>query len=261
MPNAKRLKGSGAAKAGKARQPPANIEAERPTPAEVEEEEHQFVQLARKSWLKPGKKAAKTKVKNDVLKQGIWDVLEQDGFQYKSLLLLESLQTLEGYLWPGYTEEASNFHVLLIALIANVKRREHLETWSLFEDRPQEFSSMFRRVLSLLLDRTLSTSIRTHLLCFLIYAFQSLDCAIVRKECAPLVSIGIWQNLSSERQRERLLDENTHLRKAWRASHKRYDAADDAVKARLRFERSWLYSLLLDFLGLLYDESSKSGML
>lgn len=34
------------------------------------------------------------------------------------------------YLWPAYTDEASNFHVLLIALIANVKRREHLETWS-----------------------------------------------------------------------------------------------------------------------------------
>lgn len=34
------------------------------------------------------------------------------------------------YLWPGYTEEASNFHVLLIALIANVKHREHLATWS-----------------------------------------------------------------------------------------------------------------------------------
>lgn len=130
----------------------------------------------------------------------------------------------------------------------------------LFEDRPDGFSSMFRRVLSLLLDRTLSTSIRTHLLGFLIYAFQSLDCSIVRKECAPLVSIGIWQNLSSETQRETLLDQNTHLRKAWRASQKRYDAADGATKARLRFERSWLYSLLLDFLGLLYDDATKSGM-
>jgi intron-binding protein aquarius len=118
---------------------------------------------------------------------------------------------------------------------------------------------MFRRVLSLMLDRTLSISIRTHLLCFLIYAFQSLDCGIVRKECAPLVSIGIWQNLSSEKQREDLLDQNTHLRKAWRASQKRYDAADDSIKARLRFERSWLYSLLLDFLALLYSDSSKSG--
>lgn len=37
---------------------------------------------------------------------------------------------MSSYLWPAYTDEASNFHVLLIALIANVKRREHLETWS-----------------------------------------------------------------------------------------------------------------------------------
>jgi hypothetical protein len=34
------------------------------------------------------------------------------------------------YLWPGYTDEASNYHVLLIALIANVKNREGLNTWS-----------------------------------------------------------------------------------------------------------------------------------
>ena len=96
MPNVKRLKGSGAAKAKKQpqRQPPASDG--RPTPAEVEEEEHQFVQIARKNWLKKGKKPAKPKVKNDVLKQ-IWDQLEREGFQYKSLLLLESLQTLEKY--------------------------------------------------------------------------------------------------------------------------------------------------------------------
>lgn len=55
------------------------------------------MQIARKHWLKPGKKTAKVKVKNDVVKQGIWDVLEQDGFSYKLLLLLESLQTLEKY--------------------------------------------------------------------------------------------------------------------------------------------------------------------
>ncbi|KAI9167360.1 RNA helicase aquarius [Paramyrothecium foliicola] len=257
MPNAKRLKKSGAAQASEPLKPQPDSNRERPTPAEVEEEEHAFVQVARKNWLKPGKKAAKPKVKNDVIKQNIWDLLEREGFQYKSLLLLESLQTLETYLWPGYTEEASNFHVLLIALIANVKKREHLETWSIFEDRPAEFSSMFRRVLSLLLDRTLPTIVRTHLLCFLIYAFQSLDCDIVRKECAPLVSIGIWHNISSEKLRETLLDQKPHLRKAWRAAHKRYDASDDATKARLRFERSWLYSLLLDFVSLMYEPAAK----
>lgn len=216
------------------------------------------MQVARLNWLKPGKKTAKVKVKNDVIKQGIWDVLEQDGFSYKLLLLLESLQTLESYLWPGYSEQASNYHVLILALICNVKRREHLETWKIFEERPDDFSSLFRRILSMTLDRTLSTTLRTHLLCFLIHAFQSLDCTIVRKECAPLVSIGIWHNLSTEKRQEAQLDSSPHLRKAWRAAQKRYDAADEATKARLRFERSWLYTLILDFINQLYSESSKS---
>ncbi|KAK0385765.1 hypothetical protein NLU13_6942 [Sarocladium strictum] len=259
MPNAKRLRSSGASKAHPkaAPAPDASKDEGRPTPAEVEEEEHQFVQVARKNWLKQGKKPAKVKVKNDVLKQNVWDQLEREGFAYKSLLLLESLQTLEIYLWPGYTEDASNYHVLLIALIANVKRREHLETWSLFEDKPIDFSSLFRRVLSMSLDRTLATTIRTQLLSFLIHAFQSLDCTIVRKECAPLVAIGIWHNLSSDKMRDAHLDQAPHLRKAWRGAQRRYDAADDATKARLRFERSWLYTLLLDFLNIVYEERSK----
>ena len=89
-------------------------------------------------------------------------------------------------------------------------------------------------------------------MCFLLCAFQSLDNGLVRKECAPLVSISMWHNLASEATRERRLEENTQLRKVWRASLKRYDAADEAGKAKLRFERSWLYTLLVDFVGRLY---------
>lgn len=33
------------------------------------------------------------------------------------------------YLWPGYTEDSINHHVLLIALIATVKSRENLPMW------------------------------------------------------------------------------------------------------------------------------------
>ena len=131
----------------------------------------------------------------------------------------------------------------------------------IFEDRPTEFSSMFRRVLSMMLDRTLSITIRTNLLCFLIHSFQSLDCSIVRKECAPLVSISIWHNLSTDTLREAQLNKSTTLRKSWRAALKRFDAADDAGKSKLRFERSWLYTLLLNFLGLLYDGQGKQGAL
>ena len=71
------------------------------------------------------------------------------------------------------------------------------------------------------LDTTLSPTVRTHLLSFTISAFQSLDSGIVRKECAPLVSISIWHNLSSEKKRERKLDQSVQVRKAWRAAAKR----------------------------------------
>lgn len=109
------------------------------------------------------------------------------------------------------------------------------------------------------LDTTLSATIRTHLLSFIISAFQSLDTGIVRKECAPLVSISIWHNISSEQKRERKLDQSVQLRKAWRAAAKRYDAADQQTKPRLRFERAWLFTLILGFLNQLYNEKSKAG--
>jgi intron-binding protein aquarius len=115
---------------------------ERPTVADLEGESS-FSNLARKLWL--NKKTTKVKVKPDVLKTEIWDLLEKEDFSFKSLLVLENLQILErselyinpfhsankktSYLWPGYSEDSSNFHVLLIVLISNVKTREHLPTW------------------------------------------------------------------------------------------------------------------------------------
>lgn len=112
----------------------------------------------------------------------------------------------------------------------------------------------------MILDLTLSPIIRTQLLAFITSAFQSLDNGLVRKECAPLVTISIWHNLSSEKKRERKLGHNVKLSKAWRAAAKRYDAADEAMKPRLRFERSWLYFLMVGFLNQLYDPASRPGM-
>lgn len=36
---------------------------------------------------------------------------------------------VDRYLWPGYDEDASNYHVLLLALLVNVKQREGLPAW------------------------------------------------------------------------------------------------------------------------------------
>lgn len=131
MPTAKRVKRSGRQAAAPAAAP-VDTEIERPTPADVEQEEHPFVHVARQNWLKAGKKGGTVKVKNDLIKGSLWDVVEKDSFSHKPIALLESLQTLESYLWPGYTEQSSNFHVLLIVLIVNAKRREQLATWSTF---------------------------------------------------------------------------------------------------------------------------------
>ena len=130
-----------------------------------------------------------------------------------------------------------------------------------FVSRPSDFSSFFRRVLALVLDRAIQDRIRAHLLVFVISAYQSLDNGLVRKECAPLVSIATWHNLHSDDAREHHLNRNVSLRKAWRAAKKRYEAADDDTKSRLLFERSWLASLMLDFLNKSYTKAADEDRL
>ncbi|KAL4746227.1 hypothetical protein BDW72DRAFT_185265 [Aspergillus terricola var. indicus] len=204
-----------------------------------------WVRLARTHWLDA---ANVRKVKHDVIKKDIWGPLEAESFSFRSLLILENLSILEKFLWPTYTEDASNYHVLLLALIVSVKQREHLPIWEIFSDRPDDFSNLFHRILSMSIDQSLPTFSRLAILSFMISAFQSLENTLIRKECAPLVSISIWHNLHSDEARERVLANAPNLRKAWRAALKRYDAGDEATQAKMRFERSWLYTMLLDFL-------------
>jgi len=92
MPPAKRVKSSAK---GSATARPSVASSERPTTTEEVEGESEFATLARQHWLKSTKRTTKVKVKNDVLKREIWDTLEKDDFPSKSLLALESLQTLE----------------------------------------------------------------------------------------------------------------------------------------------------------------------
>lgn len=58
------------------------------------DEDSVFTQLAKKHWLKSSK-SSKVKVKPDVLKGEIWDVLEKEDFAFRLLLELETLQLLD----------------------------------------------------------------------------------------------------------------------------------------------------------------------
>ncbi|KAJ4349722.1 uncharacterized protein N0V89_008340 [Didymosphaeria variabile] len=241
-----------AAESGAATAPALDSHA-RPTIADLHGENH-FAQVARKNWLTAKKPP---KARPEVIKQELWDELETVDFAYSSLLVLENLQLLERYLWPAFSDDASNYHALLVALMINVKRRENLPSWEHFTGKPAEYSSFFRRILSMSVDRSQPIKIRTQLISFVIGAFQSLDSGLVRKECAPLVNISTWHNLHSDAARESQFEHHQMLRKAWRAAHKRFDAADEALQARLRFERSWLYTLILDFLDRLYNSTTR----
>ncbi|KAI4255636.1 MAG: hypothetical protein LQ352_002481 [Teloschistes flavicans] len=176
----------------------------RPNLADLEGD-NEWTQLARKHWLGSAKSK---RVKNDVVKIGIWDNLEKEGFH--------------------------------------------------FQDEKEQFSNLFRRILSMSLDSSLATPIKTHILSFLICAFQSLDNGLIRKECAPLVSISLWQHLASETARAGKFERYPQLKKAWRAATKRYDVADESTQARLRFDRAWLYTSLLDFLSRLQDSGTEN---
>ena len=149
-----------------------------------------------------------------------------------------------------------NQHVILVATFTNVKQRARLQHWDTYGDRPDAFSSLFRRMLSLTLDQSLPFDQKLTLLSFISSAFQSLDKDFVRKECAPLVSIAIWHNIHKVGARERLLDTRPGARKAWRAAQKRFEAADGPLQQRLLFDRGWLYSLLLDFFSMIGSDGN-----
>lgn len=54
-------------------------------------------QLAHEHWLRTPESK---KITPDRLKKEIWDVLEQENFQFRSLLALDNLQLLELYVYP-----------------------------------------------------------------------------------------------------------------------------------------------------------------
>ena len=53
-----------------------------------------WTEIAKTYWLKAAKS---TRVNPQVIKNEIWDVLQNEGFEYRLLLALENLQILEKY--------------------------------------------------------------------------------------------------------------------------------------------------------------------
>lgn len=56
-----------------------------------------WAELAGEHWANSSKVSKAKKIKPEVIKKKIWDVLEQENFHFRSLLMLENLQLLEKY--------------------------------------------------------------------------------------------------------------------------------------------------------------------
>ena len=66
---------------------------------EDRDDQDYWYDLAKKHWsnqVRPGK------VKAEVIKKDIWDRLENDGFDFRSLVALENLQLLEQYVFLAF---------------------------------------------------------------------------------------------------------------------------------------------------------------
>lgn len=94
-----------------------------------------------------------------------------------------------------------------------------------FASKVDVFPELFRRVLAMTSVTTMSFTTRRLLLAFVIHAFQSLDIGFVKKELATLAQIHIWAGLSSEDRRNTEFEKHPPLRKIWKGSVKRFDAA------------------------------------
>lgn len=193
--------------------------------------------------------SSSTKRANPNLVLRIWTALETstDPFSIASLAKLDSLQVVEKLLWPTFSSDAPNQHVLLLATLLNYKKEARQLIWSNLTGFAEQYHVLFRRILSLSLDFTSHIASRNIVLSFVANAFQSLEQDPIRKECAPLVSIGIWENLHTQESLEEQLSVSPNRRKAWRSAKKRFDSADQETQQQLRLDRVWLYNIVLDF--------------
>lgn len=191
----------------------------------------------------------------------IYGSLKKDNFPWTRLLTLEYLQCLERVLWPLFDTRAAKSHAVLIALMVGVKKREGMEIWDVFAKDGERFSSLFRRMLELCLDTKLLLNERRHILSFIATAFGSLDRAMIRKECAPLVSIALWQNISLNEKREQRLLKYPQLQKSWRNSLQKFESAHLSTQKHMMFDRSWFYEMLKGFLHLIYQETFTKDIL
>ncbi|ODQ67799.1 P-loop containing nucleoside triphosphate hydrolase protein [Nadsonia fulvescens var. elongata DSM 6958] len=223
----------------------------------------EFYRVAGKNWLNSA-------IKNS---EGlVLEIYQSISTNSLSLSILERLNYLESYLWPNFSIDSNDAHVVSIALIIHHKQNQENyndhSVWLHFETQfPENFPIFFRRMLSLVLESSvrnsrqlLSLPIRSILISVIHHAFESLNQALVRKEVAPLVSISVFNSLCSESALEEQLSAHPQLAKLWKSSLKKFEKSktDTVKRGNIIFERGWVSTIVLEFLSLINDSDESS---
>ncbi|KAJ2473382.1 hypothetical protein GGI02_000896 [Coemansia sp. RSA 2322] len=162
------------------------------------------------------------------------------GRQYarSSVQALERLQYLERALWPHYTVQSSDAHVLSIVLLINEKRQQGVDVWGWIGGG---FAGLLQHVVALTADRILgplrrtvggmdAVAARVAVVQFLVAAFGSLEVDHVRSACLELVGVGMWAHAESQVLMEREYAAEPQLRRL----------ARHVEKKRLKAGGEWL---------------------
>lgn len=113
----------------------------------------------------------------------------------RRIVLLEFSQYLENYLWPNFDGDTSKHcHYMSIVFMANEKIRERVQLWPIFSEKPEHFTTFFRRVLEMCLpvDQEIQMPERTALLVFINHCFNSMEVELCRQQIKRLVSLSMW---------------------------------------------------------------------
>eukprot|EP01130_Rhizamoeba_saxonica_P016379 TRINITY_DN7564_c0_g1_i1.p1 TRINITY_DN7564_c0_g1~~TRINITY_DN7564_c0_g1_i1.p1 ORF type:complete len:1263 (-),score=293.44 TRINITY_DN7564_c0_g1_i1:334-4095(-) len=178
-----------------------------------------------------------------------------DSYQISRVMMLELSLYLERYLWPNFSEEASDEYVLSIIVMVNEKFRENVSAWDSFISSPDLFNVFMQKVYSLY-DR-ISVERKMHYILFLTNCFNSLSVDIVRNSVLKIVSMRLWCNIS-EGRRESMLKNRPRWKSTWGKIIRREKRNAKKNIDPYENEKEFIPSLISDYFNILQSISPDS---
>ena len=195
-----------------------------------EMESDRLTLLAKQHWRAAAKsKKFDPKVVADILASEL-----RPAFSQQRIMVLESNNYLELYLWPNFSAASDDSHVLSLIVMINEKFRENSAVWPLLADDEEKFSAFFNRAITLIgAGWQLPFPEQAQLALFLVNSFVSIENKSLCSMTLRLVLLPLWKNVYPARV-EREIASDPALQKYWSRFLKK-DAKSDANRPEVTF--------------------------